>query len=392
MKAQRLRAALDERGLDGFVATTYQGVYYVTGLRSATLKLFPRDGQVFAVVRADDIEHPRIVAGRGDMDTVAATNPDFTGVPYGRFFRSLESDTNLTDVERRLVAWGVEGVSSDTAGDALATALADLDLGSSRVGYEELGSQALAATSRALPSVQMSHEPEVLRQARLQKTEAEVDLLMRAATITEDAIGAAVSLAREGVTEKQMRVAFERHLVEHDAEPVIAFIRFGRNGGVSQVAAGETPLRRGDLIWFDVCADYAGYKSDIARTFALGEPGSRARAFYAALRAGEDAMIEAARPGRRAFELFDTCVQATRDAGLENYRRHHVGHAIGLDVYETPLLAPGQDTVLEENMVLNIEAPYYEIGFGALHVEDPVVIGATRTEVLTRSSRDLVVL
>jgi Xaa-Pro aminopeptidase len=233
---------------------------------------------------------------------------------------------------------------------------------------------------------------EVLKAARLTKTVEEVDLIARAAVITEDAIGAAVAIAHEGVTEREMLVAFQRHLVENGADPVIAFIRFGRNGGVSQVPPGDTPLRRGDLIWFDVCADFEGYKSDIARTFALGDPGDRARNYYAALMAAEDAMIEAAVPGRRAFEIFDACVDAARNGGIEHYRRHHVGHAIGLDVYETPLLAPKQDTVLEEHMVLNVEAPYYEIGFGALHVEDPILVRSTGGEVLTRGSRELGIL
>jgi Xaa-Pro aminopeptidase len=189
-----------------------------------------------------------------------------------------------------------------------------------------------------------------------------------------------------------MLVAFQRYLVEHGVDPVLAFIRFGRNGGVSQVAASDTELARGDLIWFDVCAEFDGYKSDIARTFALGNPGPRALDYYGALKAAEDVMIDAARPGRRASEIFDLCVQAARDAGIPNYRRHHVGHAIGLDVYETPLLAPGQETVLQEEMVLNVEAPYYEVGFGALHVEDPIVVRSQGGQLLTAGSRDLVLL
>ena len=43
-------------------------------------------------------------------------------------------------------------------------------------------------------------------------------------------------------------------------------------------------------------------------------------------------------------------------------------------------------------MVLNVEAPYYEVGFGALHVEDPIVVRSNGGQVLTRSSRELVLL
>jgi Xaa-Pro aminopeptidase len=389
---ERLQAQLQKRGLDGYVATTYQGVYYTSGIRSATLKIFPRDAQVYAVVRTDAVSRPLIVAGRGDMDTVAASGERFQGIGYGKFFRSVGADVRLTDVERRLVSWGIDKEPAASSGDALAEALNALELGSASVGFEELNAGVQETVRGALPSVELVAAPDALKDARLLKTRIEQDLLGRAATITERAIGAAAAGAREGVTEKEMLVTFHRYLVEHGADPVLAFIRFGRNGGVSQVAPTDTKLARGDLIWFDVCAEFEGYKSDIARTFALGDPGSRALDYYGALKVAEDVMINAARPGRRASEIFDLCVQAARDAGIPNYRRHHVGHAIGLDVYETPLLAPGHETVLQEEMVLNVEAPYYEVGFGALHVEDPIVVRTNGGHLLTAGSRDLVIL
>ena len=388
----RLKDQLKEHGLDGYVATTYQGVNYTSGIQSTTLKIFPTTAQVYAVVRTDDIDHPVIVSGRGDMDTIAARGPKFTGVGYGTFYRSVEPKAKLTDIERRLVTMGVEAESVALPADALARALSQVGLESGNVGFEDLGPAIVEKVRGILPGVTLTPALDVLNQARLLKSKAEQDLLSRVATITEDAIGAAVALARDGVTEREMLVAFNRHLVENGADPVIAFIRFGRNGGVSQVAADDTPLRRGDLIWFDVCADLGGYKSDIARTFAFGDPGDRARTYYGALKAAENAMIAAARPGRKAFELFDICVQAARDGGIPDYRRHHVGHAIGLDVYETPLLAPGHETVLEADMVLNVEAPYYEIGFGALHVEDPIVVGANGGHLLSKGQRDLIIL
>jgi Xaa-Pro aminopeptidase len=390
--SKRLQEQLEKRGLDGFVATTFQGVYYTSGIRSATLKIFPRDAQVYAVIRADDPERPVIVSGRGDMDTVAASGERFRGIGYGQFFRSVNGDASLSDVEKRLVSWGIEKEPEASAGDALAAALRTLGLEQGSVGYEDLIPAVQDAVRKAVPAVELVPAPDALKDARLLKTKREQELIGEAAIITEDAIGAAVAIARNGVTEKEMLVAFQRHLVEQGADPLLAFIRFGRNGGVSQVAAGDTPLRKGDLIWFDVCAEYEGYKSDIARTFALGDPGSRARDYYKALLHAEDVMIDMARPGKRASEIFDACVQAARDAGLPNYRRHHVGHAIGIDVYETPLLAPGQETVLQEEMVLNVEAPYYEVGFGALHVEDPIVVGANGGTLLTKGSRDIGIL
>jgi Xaa-Pro aminopeptidase len=326
------------------------------------------------------------------MDTLAAMDVPMKTFSYGRFFRQVDHGATLSDAERRLVAWGIEREPLASPAEALVAAIRENRLAGGRIGYDLLSPAILDHVEKTLGKGCMVPSGEVFREARRHKTDGEVELLRRSAHITEDAIQAAVGIARAGVTEREMVIAFNRHLVEQGSEPVIAFIRFGANGGVSQVPPSDTALERGDLIWFDVCGSHKGYLSDIARTFALGEPGARARDYHSALLAAEQAAIEAARPGASAADVFDVCVAAARAGGIPDYRRHHVGHGIGLDVYEAPLLAPGQDLQLFDGMVLNVEAPYYEVGFGALHVEDPIRVGTSGNRILTRTSRELVIL
>jgi Xaa-Pro aminopeptidase len=144
------------------------------------------------------------------------------------------------------------------------------------------------------------------------------------------------------------------------------------------------------VIWFDVGCRYQGYWSDIARNFSLGEPSPRAQRIYRAMLEGEKQGIAATRPGMTGSELFELTMEATRQAGAPHYRRHHLGHGIGSEVYEQPLLAPQVEEVIEAGMVLNIETPYYEFGLGALHVEDPYLVGMNgNNELLTTLGREL---
>ncbi len=392
MNNERVAAALREAELDGLLATTYENVYYLGGPLSASLKLFPHDAQVYALVRGDRLSEPCLVASVGDMDTLAAMDVPMTTVSYGRFFRQVNKSAALSEVERRVVAWGIDRPPLGSPAEALIAAIRESHLEGCRIGYDLLAPAVLDQVIKTFGDSILVPAGALLKKARLHKTDAEVELLRHSAHITEDAIQAAVAIAEEGTTEREMAVAFNRHLVEHGSKPVIAFIRFGVNGGVSQVPASDTPLKRADLIWFDVCGDYCGYQSDLARTFALGDPGARARDYYSALLAAEQAAIDAARSGVRAAEVFNACVAAARASGIPHYQRHHVGHGIGLEVYEAPLLAPGQDLELFAGMVLNVEAPYYEVGFGALHVEDPIRVGEGGYELLTRTSRELVIL
>lgn len=60
--------------------------------------------------------------------------------------------------------------------------------------------------------------------------------------------------------------------------------------------------------------------------------------------------------------VFDLTMNAVYKSGFTEYRRHHVGHGIGLEPYELPILAPNNEDVIEEGMVLSVETPYYEFG------------------------------
>jgi Xaa-Pro aminopeptidase len=90
--------------------------------------------------------------------------------------------------------------------------------------------------------------------------------------------------------------------------------------------------------------------------------------------------------------LFDAAVATVEAHGLAPYRRHHCGHAIGTEVYERPVVAPGWPTVLQAGMVFCVETPFYEIGWGGMMVEDALVVTEEGAEVMTVSDRSLRVI
>ncbi len=70
--------------------------------------------------------------------------------------------------------------------------------------------------------------------------------------------------------------------------------------------------------------------------------------------------------------IFEIAMRTAREHGVPHYQRQHVGHAIGLEVYDEFGIAPGITIPLEEDMVLCVETPYYEIGWGGVQIEDLV--------------------
>jgi Xaa-Pro dipeptidase len=69
-----------------------------------------------------------------------------------------------------------------------------------------------------------------------------------------------------------------------------------------------------------------------------------------------------------------------------------VGHGIGLEVYDPPSITPDNPALLEAGMVICIETPYYELGWGGVQVEDTLLVQENGYQLLTKSSRELIVI
>jgi len=387
---------MEEGELEGLIATTLPNVLYLSGLWSIDLHLFPREAQVFAVIHRDRPAEPLLVLPVSAVDqTLSAYEGVRAVVHYGRFHREPPQEgVELTSAECLVAARILERRPVASGVDALVAALREAGVGQARVGIDERGAQPelVEDLRRQLPGLSLVPASRLLQRIRMVKTPEEVARLRQAATITESAIMAALAEVTEGVTELRVATAFNRAIVEQSGRPFFTLIRFGRNAVLGQLPPGSTPLRPGDSIWFDVGCIYEGYHSDLARMAVLGEPSSRLRDWYRAVLNGEEAGMLASKPGTPAAAVFDATVDAVKQGGIPHYRRHHVGHGIGLEVYDPPLLAPGRAERIEEGMVLNIETPYYEFGWGALHVEDPFLVTAEGPQLLTSLNRALAIV
>jgi Xaa-Pro aminopeptidase len=94
-------------------------------------------------------------------------------------------------------------------------------------------------------------------------------------------------------------------------------------------------------------------------------------------------------PGRPACDVFNGAVERVRELGIPHYRRHHVGHGIGVEYYDLPILNPRTEIPLETGMIFEVETPYYELGFGGAFIEDTVQVTDSGVKVLTELDREL---
>ncbi|GAA3702814.1 M24 family metallopeptidase [Nonomuraea antimicrobica] len=389
---ERLRARMDELGLDAVVATTKENVLYLTGISNVTLDVHPHGGQCYVLVTRDRPDRPYVVSPRCDLDQTLDADVEIAGtVGFGDFFREIDPAASLDRDERDLRRVAVDGPHAATALDALVLAASRAGCATGTIAVDEDGVPYgfLDAVTEALPDARVRTGADVLRWTRKVKTPAEIDRLTRAAAITEDAIRAATAIARPGVTEIDLVREFDRTIVAAGARPAFTLIKFGRAAVGGQRLPRDVPLRAGETVWMDVGCVHRGYWSDLARVYSVGEPPDKLVRYHAAMKAGTDRALAEARPGMSGKELFDIVMEAVRAAGVPHYRRQHVGHGIGVEIYDRVLITPTSDDVLEEGTVVNAETPYHELGFGAVQIEDPFVVGRSGNRLLTSLGRDL---
>jgi Xaa-Pro dipeptidase len=153
--------------------------------------------------------------------------------------------------------------------------------------------------------------------------------------------------------------------------------------------ASDRVIGEGDLVTIDLGLNLAGYHGDMARTYVCGDASAEVVRLAGIVHALEDACVAAIRPGATAGDVYEAGVAAARSAGVEDVFQGfgglhgaYVGHGIGLELDEPPVLGPGAPDVLREGMVLAIEPKLMSPAFGAVNLEDDVVVTADGCELL----------
>lgn len=386
-QAERLTEVLTREGLEALIATTPANIAYVTGFRSLSQALY-RATPLFAIFtrRGTALVVPVIEA-----PAIAAEAPDVTHVvTYGEFH--LDYAERAGDLGRRIRAWAE--APHTNAGDALVAALDRLDVRGGTVGLDD-GSLAFDLWHRAgerLAPLKIVAAGSYFLGARSVKGPYEIECLERALHLAEEAANAVIQMLEPGVTERAAVTLFEETVVKKGGAPFLSIIAFGDRAAVPAPYPSDRTLRAGDVVRFEVGCVLKGYYASLGRTAVMGQPDQQQEHAYEAVQAGVDAAIRAIKPGVTAGRVFDVTVAAVRTANLAGYRRHHVGHGIGLEPFEPPLLAAGDDTEFAQAMVLRVETPYYQIGWGGVTVMETVLVTRDGCRVMNRSARGLVAL
>jgi Xaa-Pro aminopeptidase len=357
LRRARLVARFDGLGVDAVAVTRLPNVRYLTGFTGS---------------------NAQVIVGR--EASVLLTD--------GRY--AEQSRHEVTDLERR--------VYLDERAPHLVRAWADL--GAHRVGFEPEGLtyaewKRLSACAGETELVAVAGEIEALRRVKDPEELELLRLAQEAADVAFERVALGGSL-RDGVTEREVALELELAMRRAGADDkgFDTIVAFGECAAEPHHEPTDRPLRRGDVVKLDFGALARGYRSDMTRTVAFGEPDPRLREIRDVVAAAQEAGIGAVRPGALHRDVDRAARAVIEAAGYGDAFSHGLGHSLGLEVHEGPFLrwdSPDEHR-LPEGAVYTIEPGVYVPGLGGVRIEDMVVVTPEGGRPMPRSTRELLVL
>ena len=219
------------------------------------------------------------------------------------------------------------------------------------------------------------------------KDDAEIALLGRACAITGAAFDEVAPRIAAGMTEHELAVLIDRAMVDAGAEkPAFdTIVASGPNGAIPHHTPSGRAFAPGDMITVDCGARYGGYHADMTRTVVLGHPAGWQADLYALVADAQRAGIDAAEPGALVADVDAAARDVIAAAGHGEHFSHGLGHGVGLEIHEAPMLGQGRPGRLADRVPITVEPGIYLPGRGGVRIEDTLVVRSGASA----SARDL---
>jgi len=337
----RLRSGLADHGLDGVLVTQQANVRYLTGFTgSNALLLVSAERAVF------------LTDGRYEEQAENELAADVG------FDLSVSRDGLLTVLAER--------VASDFAGATVGFESASLTYGQ----WQRLNKEASSVGWHAVTGV--------VENLRKVKDDQEVEALERAAEIAAQALRDTLPLLKPGMSETEVAAELEYRMLGLGAErPAFeTIVATGARTALPHAMTGRRTMKEGDLLLCDFGVRWQGYRSDLTRTFVVGEPTEIQRARYELVLAAQQAAVDRMSPGVSGSDVHAAARRIFERGGVESRFLHSTGHGLGLEVHEGPRLGSKSEERLATNMVVTVEPGLYFPEWGGIRIEDDFVIAA----------------
>ncbi|MBT3393768.1 MAG: aminopeptidase P family protein [Waddliaceae bacterium] len=236
-----------------------------------------------------------------------------------------------------------------------------------------------------------------LKELRSIKDAEEIKSLRNSAALAAQGWDYACSILKEGITEKAVATEMEIFWKKNggEAPSFESNISFGANSALPHHRAGTSKLTKNSVILMDIGVTVENYASDMTRVAFFGDPSTEITKIHDIVQRAQKAALELCRPGTDLGTLDNAARNIISAEGYGEYFSHGLGHGVGLNVHETPVVThkdPWCDIKLQEGMVITVEPGIYLPDIGGVRIEDTIVITKDGYESLTQRPTEAIVI
>lgn len=232
----------------------------------------------------------------------------------------------------------------------------------------------------------------LIEKMRTIKDDNEIAKIRRACEITDNCFTHLLEYIKVGMTERQIAFEIEKYFIENGANGLAfdTIVASGENSSKPHAVPTNRKIQSGDNITIDFGAKYKGYCSDMTRTIFVGSVSDEVRNLYNFILEGQ---LRATNKIKDGVDGMSVARGVQIEYNARNFELiHALGHGVGLEVHELPYLSYRSSQILKENMVVTNEPGIYIPEKIGIRIEDTILVNKLESEVLTKSSKELIVI
>ena len=231
----------------------------------------------------------------------------------------------------------------------------------------------------------------MIEKQRMVKDEEEIENIRRACKVTDDCFNHIVNYIRPGMTEKQIAREIDYYYYKNsEGLSFDTIVASGENSSKPHAIPTDRRIQSVDIITIDMGCKINGYCSDMTRTIFVGKVPDEVKSVYDLVLKNQEQVLQDMKDNANTKQISK---MVDNDFRLHNYDLiHALGHGVGLDIHEGPVLSINSESVLRENMVVTDEPGIYIAGQFGVRIEDTVLITKGGCEPLTKSPKRYIVI
>jgi Xaa-Pro aminopeptidase len=235
---------------------------------------------------------------------------------------------------------------------------------------------------------------DVINELRIIKDEDEIEIIKKAAQITDACFHHILTIIKPGITEWDIAVEIEYFYKKHGCQGTSfdTIVASGAGSSMPHYKTGTKKIKAGEPVLIDMGCIFKGYCSDITRTIFFRNIPDSVNTIYSIVKEAQKRAVDAVKPGLTTNKLDSIARDFIAAKGYGNFFGHSLGHGVGLDVHEIPAVKQNGAVALKKGMVITIEPGIYIPKKAGVRIEDMVLVTSSGHEVLTKSTKELIIL